>query len=236
MDHSMDVSVGYLDRFQRLAGVTTLLAIPCSLGSIFFLMAAVGGQNELLMQGALVGIGSRGAEWFRWGNLLDLFGYYLLLAPLALYLHERFKSQGGPFVTLYTLCGLAYILIGAIGAILLAAVGPTLIREYALAQASQRATLQVVFDSFYRLVYSGLWNPLEILLEGIWLVGMGATVRHERRRLGLLTTGIGCLGLLQALGSILDNPLIFQVGFAGLVFLPLVWMPGWAIQLLKKGP
>jgi len=126
------------ERFRRLAGAATLLAIPFSLGSSGLLMAAAGGDNQLLLSGLLVGIGVRGAAFFRWGMLLDVLGYYLLLAPLALYLRERFKGQGGSFVTLYTLCGLAYILIGAMGAIILAAVGPDLMREYALAQEPQR--------------------------------------------------------------------------------------------------
>jgi hypothetical protein len=221
------------ERFRRLVGVLTLLAIPFSLGSAVLLMVAAGGDNRLLLNGSLVGIGVRGAAFFRWGMILDVLGYYLLLAPLALYLRERYKGQGGPFITLYTLCGLAYVLIGAIGAIILAAVGPDLMRQYALAQEPQRLTLQVVFDSFYRAVYNGLWNPLEIMLEGIWLVGMGAFVRAQRRPLGWLTIGIGCLGLIQATGSVFDLQIVFQIGFAGLVILPLVWLPWWGIILLK---
>jgi uncharacterized protein DUF4386 len=155
-------------RFQRLAAVTTNLTVLCYF-SRFVLLAAAMNYNFNLeaFSGALISIGSGGARLLRWGMVLDVFGSYLLLAPLALHLWNWLKPGSPNLVTLYTLCGLAYMLIGAMGAIVLSAVLAPLINDYAQASAPQRDNLQVVFSSFLNAIYLGLWNPLEVLLLSI---------------------------------------------------------------------
>src|SRR5712691_1241408 len=106
-------------------------------------------------------IGANGAILFRWGMILDIFGYYLLLAPLALLLWSRLQPKGMNLITLFTFCGLAYMLIGALGAATLAAISLPLIEGYGQASVQQRQVYEVVFSGFLNLVYVGLWNLLE---------------------------------------------------------------------------
>ena len=126
------------------------------------------------------------------------------------------------------------MLIGAMGAIVLSAVLPPLINDYAQASAAQRDILQAVFNSFLNAVYHGLWNPLEVLLLGIWLIGMGPWIQRERLGLGVVTRLLGLSALLDSAGRFLNVEAIFIVGSGGLFLLVPVWLIWWGIDLLRQ--
>jgi hypothetical protein len=221
--------------FQRLVAGTTILAVICYLSSVLLLLAVMNfSLSAEAFSGAMISTGSRGANLLRWGMIFDVFGSYLLLTPLALHLWAWLKQKSPIHVTLYTLCGLAYILIGSMGAIVLSAVLPPLINEYAQASASQRATLQVVFNGFLNAVFLGLWNPLEVFLLGIWLVGLGPMIQRERRALGIITRLLGLSALIDATGRFLDIQTVFFIGSSGLFLLVPIWLLWWIIELLRK--
>jgi hypothetical protein len=69
-----------------------------------------------------------------------------------LLLWDRLKQHDPDFIRLDTVCGLAYILIGAIGAVALAAVEPPLIQEYIQALGPRRQIPEVVAQSFNRAI------------------------------------------------------------------------------------
>ena len=219
--------------FQRFAALITILSAICYFISVV-LLGQVLNFNFEAFSGALISIGSRGANLLRWAMIFDVFGSYLLLAPLALYLWNWLKPKSPNYVTLYTLCGLAYILIGAMGAIVLSAVLPPLINEYAQALAQQQDSLQAVFNSFFNAVFLGLWNPLEVFLLGIWLIGLGPLIQWERKALGVVTWLLGLSALIDSAGRFLDVQLMFIIGSGGLFMLVPVWMIGWAVDLLRK--
>ena len=221
--------------FQRLAAVTTILAVLCYLSSVVLLLAVMNFSFSVeAFSGAMISTGARGAGLLRWGMIFDVFGSYLLLTPLALHLWAWLKQKSPIHVSLYTLCGLAYILIGSMGAIVLSAVLPPLINDYVQASASQRDNLQVIFNSFLNAVFLGLWNPLEVFLLGIWLIGLGPLIQRERRALGVVTRLLGFSALIDSAGRFLDIQTIFFIGSSGLFLLVPVWLIGWAIDLLRK--
>ncbi len=221
--------------FQRLAAVTTILAVLCYLSSVVLLLAVMNFSFSVeAFSGAMISTGARRAGLLRWGMIFDVFGSYLLLTPLALHLWAWLKQKSPIHVSLYTLCGLAYILIGSMGAIVLSAVLPPLINHYVQASASQRDNLQVIFNSFLNAVFLGLWNPLEVFLLGIWLIGLGPLIQRERRALGVVTRLLGFSALIDSAGRFLDIQTIFFIGSSGLFLLVPVWLIGWAIDLLRK--
>ena len=223
-----------LARFQRLAAIAAILAVPCGLGTAVLSTAAVNGNTQAYLDLSLIALGPRSAELFRWAMVLDVFGYYLLLAPLALLLYRWLKPRAPEHIGLYTLCGLAYILIGAIGAIILAAVEPPLIVEYAQAAGPRRETIEVVFKAVYNAVDRGLWNPLDALLAGVWWVGIGLALRRERAWLGIVTVVLGAAALADAAGRIFAVEALYQAGVGGILLLVPVWALWCGIELLRK--
>jgi hypothetical protein len=221
--------------FQRLAAITSILATLLALGSIGFQAVILGVTTDPFTNPtAILGIGANGANLFRWGLILDIFGYYLLLAPLALLLWGRLKPKDMNLITLYTLCGLAYMLIGAIGATTLAAISPALIEGYGQASGQQRQVYEVVFSGFINAVYLGLWNQLESSLGGIWWLGIGFFLRREQPALGFFTSVLGIFALLDALGRILNIQIIYTVGLAGILLLIPIWSLWFGIDLLRS--
>jgi Domain of unknown function (DUF4386) len=222
--------------FQRLAAVTSILATLLACGSIGVQALVLGVNTDPFSNPtSILMTGADGANLFRWGMILDIFGYYLLLVPLALLLWSRLQPKGMNLVTLYTFCGLAYILVGAAGAATLAAISPPLIEGYGHASAQQQQMYEVVFSGFINVVYVGLWNLLESSLSGIWWLGIGLLLRREQPALGIFTTVLGIFALLDALGRILNIQLIYTVGLAGiLLFIP-IWTLWFGIDLLRSG-
>jgi hypothetical protein len=221
--------------FQRLTVGITILAAISYLVSVVLLLAVMNYSfSAEAFSGAMISSGSRGANLLRWGMIFDVFGSYLLLAPLALHLWKWLKPKSPNHVTLYTLCGLAYILIGSMGAIVLSAVLPPLINDYAQASASQRENMQLVFNGFLNAVFLGLWNPLEVFLLGIWLVGLGPLIQRERRALGIVTRLLGLSALIDSAGRFLNVEMMFIVGSSGLFLLVPIWLIWWVIDLLRK--
>lgn len=221
--------------FQRLAAITSLLATLLACGSIGLQAVVLGVTPDPFSHSTdILMIGANGATLFRWGLILDLFGYYLLLVPLALLLWSRLKPKDMHLITLFTFCGLAYILIGALGATILATISPPLIDGYGQASVQQRQIDEVVFSSFLNVVYVGLWNLLESSLSAIWWLGIGLLLRREQAALGTFTTVLGIFALLDALGRILNVQLIYTVGLAGVLLLIPIWTLWFGIDLLRS--
>jgi len=94
--------------------------------------------------------------------------------------------------------------------------------------------LQVVFNSFLNAVFLGLWNPLEVFLLSIWLIGLGPLIQRERQGLGIVTHLLGFSALIDSTGRFFDVQTIFFIGSSGLFLLVPVWLIGWAIDLSRK--
>ena len=223
--------------FQRLAAGASILAGLLGWISTGLLLAAVDFDMQAVFDpGSMIAIGSRGANLARWGMLADVFGYYLLLAPLAVLLWNRLKPQGASRVTLCTFCGLAFILIGATGATIWAAVLPPLILEYGEASPARREMLSVVFDAVVNAVYRGLFNPLEAIVGSAWWLGLGPLIWRDRPALGVATMVLGSFALLDAVGRILNVEPIFLAGLAGMLSLIPIWALWFGIDLLHVSP
>src|SRR5258706_11325305 len=96
--------------FQRLAAVTSILATLLAFGSIGVQVLVLGVNTDPFSNPVFILMtGANGANLLRWGMILDIFGYYLLLVLLVLLLWSRLQPKGMNLVIFYTFCGLAYI-------------------------------------------------------------------------------------------------------------------------------
>lgn len=221
--------------FQRFAALAAIISFPLTLGSIVLSGMALDFNMEASTNPALLlSVGADGASLSRWGMILDMLGYYLPLLPVALFLWRWLGPRDPDWVLFYTSCGLGYILIGAIGAVILAAVHPPLISAYAQASVEQRPALETVFSAVWNMVYGGMWNILGELLAGIWFVGVGLLLRGERRIFSIVTMILGISALLDSLGMILNFEGLALLGLSIYVVLAPIWTLWLGIDLLRK--
>ena len=222
--------------FQRVTGVTAVLSALLAFASAGLLGAAINfSPQAFLNPAASLGLLTPGSEHLiRWGMLCDILGYYLLLAPLALYLHRWLGPKSPHLFPLYTLAGLAYLLIGAIGAATLAAVLPPLVQSAGQASGVQRETLTIALQIVANGVVVGLWNTLEVILAGVWWLGVGRHLRPERPALGSATIVLGSAALLDAAGVWLGIPLLAALGLNVMLLLAPIWALWIGIDILRQ--
>jgi hypothetical protein len=164
----------------RVAMVFAILALALEVGSLVIYAAAAGFSASLSVPPTqLLASGSSGADLIRWGSLVDMFGY-LCIAPVVLFLHGRYG--GAKLIDVYAAAGLALVVIGSIGAVVMASAAPPLINQYATASPAARQTLEFVFATLYRAVVEGMWQTLETIPAAVWLLGTAIAARAEPRR------------------------------------------------------
>jgi hypothetical protein len=187
----------------RVATATAIAGLLLMGASGFLMFAAGNFQADIVNDpNALVARGSAAAELMRWACVVDLIGY-LLMAPAAIYFYVRFG--GDRFVAFYTFAGLAYVLVGATGAVILGAAAPPLMRAYPSAMAAQQEAIRTDFSTLHLIVLRGLWQTLELIPAAVWLLGVGRTFYRSRARtLGIVLLVIGALAALGAAARLLS--------------------------------
>jgi hypothetical protein len=175
----------------RVAIAFAALALGLELGSLVFYSAAAGFSADLSVPPTkLLASGPTGAGLIRWGSIVDMFGY-LCIPPVVLYLRGRYADA--KFIDLYAVAGLALVVIGSIGAAVMATAAPHLIDQYSSASPAVRQSLEPVFGTLYRSVVEGLWQTVETIPAAVWLIGTGVAIRGRGPRIVvwiLLATGL----------------------------------------------
>jgi len=180
----------------RVAVVFAILALVLEAASLAFYSAAAGYSTALSVPPiALLASGPSGARLIDWGSLVDLFGY-LCIAPVVLYLRDRYA--GASAINLYAIAGVAVVVIGSIGDVVMRAAAPYLIRQYQASSPTERQSIDFVFGSLYRGVVEGMWQTLVALLAAVWLIGTAVAIRNRASRavfvimvvIGLVNAGI----------------------------------------------
>lgn len=219
--------------FRRITAISAIISALLALAATVIVTIAVEFDFELMSdQAGLIALGARAAEILRFGETLGLFGYYLLLVPLALYLWYWLKPRSPKMVTMYTVFGLANIFIGAVGASLRAGVLPEMMSAYAQATDAQGQILAAVFQSVIDVIF-GVIGPLESLLFGLWLLGIGLVLRRERRGLGLLAVILGIAFLGDAFGVMLRIELLSMLELA--YFISPIWVLWLGFVIWRRG-
>jgi hypothetical protein len=192
--------------FERIAAISAVVAALLILASVVVLFMAVDLNTEFLADPAALitaGLDAGAAGLFRWGSILELLGYHLLLIPVTLYLWYWLKRRNPELVGLYTLFGLTSIVLGVIGSAIRADFIPAMMIAYPQATQAQREVLEMVFGSVTDFTFKGLYG-LDSVSAGLWWLGIGLVLRAERHVLGIATTVMGIAVLGAGLGWLLQ--------------------------------
>jgi hypothetical protein len=219
--------------FRQIAAITAILAAPVTLANTIVLFIAVDFNTELMSNPVgLINIGAAASEIFRWGTILELGAPTLLLVPAALYLWYWLEPRAPRLVTMYTVFGLASMLLAVTGTLLRANLYPPLMAAYPQASEAQQEILMVIFQGITDFNFEGLW-ALELILWGIWWLGIGLVLRRERRSLGIFTVILGTMFLIAGAGWLLRVGTLARLENA--FFLVPFWTVWLGIVIWRRG-
>lgn len=219
--------------YTRAVGLTTiasgLLAAACLVVGVL----AVDGDMDAFADPLRTLQHAQNHRLAYWFNILDLFGYYLLLVPVILHLHSLYRFRS-PWVPLFTFSGLAYALIGAVGAVVLAVLWPELMQQHLVAAPDERPMIELVFKASTVAVVDGLWNILEVLFAGVWWIGIGLLLRSASAfaGYGAIVAGVACV--LDAKGNMIGWPLLSEIGLNIYLLMGIVWPIIIGVWLMRR--
>ena len=197
-----------LDGLRRAAIVGVALAIVVSFPANAALFAAFGWDIEAAIFGdsaAILGRDPSAASLLRWGAIGDMFYSYLLLVPLALFLHRRLRRNSPWVADLGLVAALAYIFVGGAGAAILAIAGSSLVDAYAVAAPPDQPGIATSFELVRNVVYFALWQMLDPITAGTWILTTGVLLFRERpvvaRFLIVLGAAFGAMSLMTMFGA-----------------------------------
>lgn len=207
--------------------------MPLAYASILILLAAINfnleafGDTSVFLQELVGG----GAMRLQWSYVIGMFGYYLLLMPLALFLLNLLKPKSPNLVRLFTLFGIGYLLFGAMASAIMAIVLPAIVDAYSQATGDSLHILEVFYEAFRVAFTDGVWGVLNPSLAGVWWVGIGVFLQSERRLLGWVTILLGAFILLTGIGTVVRVEAGAIVAILYLSLAP-VWVLWLGISLL----
>jgi hypothetical protein len=164
----------------QVAVVFAVLAIVLEMGSLVFYSAAAGFSMSLSVSPMVLLASQTSAGLIKWGSIIDMFGY-LCIAPVVLYLRDR--HAGARLINLYAVAGMCLVVIGSVGAVVMATAAPYLIDQYHLASSGGKQNIDLVFTALYRAVVVGIWQTLEALAGAAWLIGTAIAIWGKAPRL-----------------------------------------------------
>jgi hypothetical protein len=219
-----------IDALRRLAIYSSLLALVISVPSSLAFFAAFGWNIEAGLFGdpaAILSGGLTAAALLRWGAITDMFYSYLLLVPLALYLHRRLRPLKPWLADIGLIGALAYMLIGAAAASILATVGSSLIEAYDGVSEAQRPAIASSFVFVRDLVFFAIWQTLDPLTAGTWVASTGWLYLPDRPLIGrfLVLLGVG----LMAMSAMTIFGIHSLAGIGAIIAVVMVLWSAWVV-------
>jgi hypothetical protein len=148
---------------------------------------------------------SEDASFVKWGALADMLGYYLIPGALIVAVRDRIPWSSSTARDISTVGGVAYAVMGSIGAVMLAVAAAPLIGE----GPDARLTLETVARGV-----EGIWQWLEPIPFTAWAVGMAMSFRGRARPWFAVFAVLAAGGVLVWVGRVLDIEPLLIAGLA----------------------
>jgi len=220
---------------QNKIGVVTVLSGVIALACLIATLIAVDFNSDVLSDPLLIlssaGINVTAA---RWSMILDMFGYYLLLLPVIYLLNDWMKERSS-WSKMVTFCGIAYVLIGSLGASVLAVIWPKIIAGFPLANVAEQQILKANFSLINDMVYSGMWNLLEMTFAATWWIFIGFQfLKNKFKFIGWLSviTGIFCVG--DATSGVFLIGWLHELSLNAYLLFSIIWAIAIGIFMMKR--
>jgi hypothetical protein len=170
----------------------------------------------------------------KYSTVLDMFGFYLPLIPLVLMLYWWLKKKSYEFVTLATICGLAYCLLGAMGAAVSSSTISAQMNYYATASLAMKDVHQSLFIFMNDFVEHGVWATLDTFLAGTWLITISYFLKKERKALGWFGIITGAFYSCYGIGEVTGLKYLGMIGLSVYLILAPIWAASVGISVLRK--
>jgi hypothetical protein len=176
-----------------------LALVSSAVSGMLFLLVIDGHLSELFHIERLVGQAPQNAELFRWAMILDMLGYYVLLAPLFVAVGRRLYDLGEQGAGWWTIGALMYVTAGSVAAMALAYGVPPLLRGYAHASSAGRQGYVIALTALGEAAVRGVWQTFDPIVTGAWAIASGLALgRLGRRFLGMVGVTLGITAVLFA--------------------------------------
>jgi hypothetical protein len=176
-----------------------LALVSSAISGLLVLLATDGDLSAVFHVERLVEQAPGNAELFRWAMVLDMLGYYVLLAPLFVAVGRRLYDLGEHGAALWTIGALMYVTAGSVAAMALAYGVPPLLRGYAQASSSEQQQFVVLLTALGEAAVRGVWQTFDPIVTGAWAVASGLALgRLGHGFLGRVGVALGSVAVLFA--------------------------------------
>lgn len=230
----MQTSTSMSKRTVRAVAWLAIISVPLAYANEIVGLLAIDFNIQILAEPSrAVTLGREAASLFQWSWPLAMFGYYLLIAPLALLLYLRLRPGRELSMSIFSAAGLFYLALGAAGTAVFWAVWPKLQAAYAVTSGAEQIAIATTFGALANGVVVGLWGIAGRFAAAVWWLGIGPALRAERTGLGWLTVLLGGLSLIAVLGYLVSIGPLAGLGTQGVLLLSPLWALWLGLDLLR---
>ncbi|MEM7797936.1 MAG: hypothetical protein AAF633_01995 [Chloroflexota bacterium] len=214
----------YSHSFKLFGGWLAVVAGILVFVSLYVGVAGVNFDFEVFSDTtAIMAAGAGAAGSIRWSNWLFMFGNYLFLIPLIIYYHFSLEQESQAWRFLLTMCGMLYMIFGAVGSAILASAWPLLIEQYATASSAQQEMLLLEFRVVDAIAEVALHGVIQNVLGVVWFTGIGNLMRKERPIVGIFAMGIGLILAINTVGNLFNMEALNVFGLLANILFGPVW-------------